>query len=125
MMPVFDFIEGSTPLLISMPHCGTAIPAEYARGMTDVAQQVADTDGTDAIAVKDGRIAWLGAMEELPTDYESQAVVDGEGRWLTPVRFARGRGLIYWFWIPDIPASTARPVRLCWTAGFSQPTATR
>jgi hypothetical protein len=85
----------------------------------------ADTDGTDAIAVKDGRIAWLGAMEELPTDYESQAVVDGEGRWLTPVRFARGRGLIYWFWIPDIPASTARPVRLCWTAGFSQPTATR
>jgi N-formylglutamate amidohydrolase len=44
MMPVFDFIEGSTPLLISMPHCGTAIPAEYARGMTDVAQQVADTD---------------------------------------------------------------------------------
>ena len=44
MMPVFDFIEGSTPLLISMPHCGTAIPAEYAEGMTDVAQQVADTD---------------------------------------------------------------------------------
>jgi N-formylglutamate deformylase len=44
MMPVFDFIEGSTPLLISMPHCGAAIPAEYARGMTDVAQQVADTD---------------------------------------------------------------------------------
>lgn len=44
MMPVFDFIEGTTPLLISMPHRGTAIPAEFAVGMTDVAQQVADTD---------------------------------------------------------------------------------
>jgi len=42
------------------------------------------TDGTDAIAVKDGRIAWLGSMKELPTDYESQAIVDGNGRWLTP-----------------------------------------
>jgi len=43
-MPVFDFIEGKTPLLISMPHCGTALPAEFAVGMTTTAQQVADTD---------------------------------------------------------------------------------
>jgi imidazolonepropionase len=43
-----------------------------------------DADGTDAIAVEDGRIAWLGSMEELPTDYTSGAVVDGGGRWLTP-----------------------------------------
>jgi N-formylglutamate deformylase len=44
MMPVFDFIKGTTPLLISMPHCGTALPAEIAVGMTTAAQQVADTD---------------------------------------------------------------------------------
>jgi imidazolonepropionase len=43
-----------------------------------------DPDGTDAIAVKDGRIAWLGSMEELPTDYAAEAVVNGGGRWLTP-----------------------------------------
>jgi N-formylglutamate deformylase len=43
-MPVFDFIEGSTPLLLSMPHCGTTIGAEHARGMTATALQVADTD---------------------------------------------------------------------------------
>jgi imidazolonepropionase len=44
----------------------------------------ANIDASDAIAVKDGLIAWLGAMEDLPTDYESQAVADGEGRWVTP-----------------------------------------
>ena len=43
-----------------------------------------DPDGTDAIAVKDGRIAWLGSMEELPPDYAAETVVDGDGRWLTP-----------------------------------------
>ncbi|RLA57263.1 MAG: imidazolonepropionase [Gammaproteobacteria bacterium] len=42
------------------------------------------TDGTDAIAVKDGLIAWLGSMEQLPTDYTCETVIDGGGRWLTP-----------------------------------------
>jgi imidazolonepropionase len=56
-------------------------PAAYGAIAVDTA---ADTDGTDAIAVKDGRIAWLGAMEELPTDYTTEGVVDGGGRWLTP-----------------------------------------
>jgi len=44
----------------------------------------ADADGSDAIAVKDGLIAWLGSMEELPANYESRTVVDGNGRWVTP-----------------------------------------
>ena len=30
--------------MLSMPHCGTTIGAEYARGMTATARQVADTD---------------------------------------------------------------------------------
>lgn len=37
-----------------------------------------------AIAVKDGKIAWLGAAQDLPDDYVAQATHDGQGCWLTP-----------------------------------------
>lgn len=37
-----------------------------------------------AIAVQDGKIAWLGAMADLPADYVAEQVVDGQGAWLTP-----------------------------------------
>lgn len=37
-----------------------------------------------AIAVQDGKIAWLGAMADLPDGYQAQAVFDGKGAWLTP-----------------------------------------
>ncbi|HWW72401.1 MAG TPA: imidazolonepropionase, partial [Duganella sp.] len=37
-----------------------------------------------AIAVKDGRIAWLGPVAALPADTGAAAVHDGEGCWLTP-----------------------------------------
>jgi imidazolonepropionase len=37
-----------------------------------------------AIAVKDGRIAWLGPEAALPQDRHAAAVHDGEGCWLTP-----------------------------------------
>ena len=33
--PVLTLHEGTLPLLISMPHVGTAIPAAVAAGMTD------------------------------------------------------------------------------------------
>lgn len=36
-----------------------------------------------AIAVKDGRIAWLGSMTDLP-EYEVAETIDGQGQWLTP-----------------------------------------
>ena len=36
-----------------------------------------------ALAAKDGRIAWLGPMAELPT-LEAAETVDLEGRWVTP-----------------------------------------
>lgn len=37
-----------------------------------------------AIAVKDGKIAWLGAQNSLPANYQSKMQHDGQGAWLTP-----------------------------------------
>jgi N-formylglutamate deformylase len=44
MVALYDFREGSAPLLISMPHCGTHIPAHLAVEMTPEAMEVPDTD---------------------------------------------------------------------------------
>jgi N-formylglutamate deformylase len=41
---IFEFTPGTTPLLISVPHCGTEIPAEMAARMTPEALAVPDTD---------------------------------------------------------------------------------
>ena len=43
-MQTFDFHAGSLPLLVSMPHAGTAIPDDIAQTMTPEALQKADTD---------------------------------------------------------------------------------
>jgi imidazolonepropionase len=37
-----------------------------------------------AIAVKDGKISWLGARVDLPTNYQTKSQHDGKGAWLTP-----------------------------------------
>ncbi|WP_321927403.1 N-formylglutamate deformylase [Paraburkholderia guartelaensis] len=42
--PIFDFRRGTVPLLVSIPHLGTAIPADIREQLTDVAGEVADTD---------------------------------------------------------------------------------
>ncbi|WP_321788890.1 N-formylglutamate deformylase [Paraburkholderia sp. J94] len=42
--PIFDFQPGTVPLLVSIPHLGTAIPDEVRTQLTDVAGEVADTD---------------------------------------------------------------------------------
>jgi len=42
--PVFDFTPGTAPLLISIPHLGTEIPAELQADMADVAAIRQDTD---------------------------------------------------------------------------------
>lgn len=44
MTTPFHFKAGHAPLLISMPHVGTTIPAEIAKDMEDVALIKADTD---------------------------------------------------------------------------------
>ncbi|MFZ6654383.1 N-formylglutamate deformylase [Undibacterium sp. TJN19] len=43
-MTAYHFTPGSVPLLISMPHVGTAIPPDIAAQMLPVAQETADTD---------------------------------------------------------------------------------
>ncbi len=43
-MEVFRFRQGRSPLLVSMPHDGTYIPAEIAAGMTEAGLGVPDTD---------------------------------------------------------------------------------
>ncbi|GAB2913181.1 N-formylglutamate deformylase [Paralcaligenes ginsengisoli] len=42
--PVFTLAQGSIPLLVSIPHMGTRIPADIARTMTPIAQRYDDTD---------------------------------------------------------------------------------
>ena len=37
-----------------------------------------------AIAARDGRIAWIGAMDDLPSELRPRERVDCEGRWITP-----------------------------------------
>lgn len=37
-----------------------------------------------AIAVKEGKIAWLGARADLPVGYQTKCQHDGQGAWLTP-----------------------------------------
>ncbi len=44
MSEIYDFTPGTTPLLISVPHCGTEIPADMAARMTPAALAVPDTD---------------------------------------------------------------------------------
>lgn len=41
---MFHFEQGDIPLLVSVPHLGSRIPAGIARRLTDIALQVADTD---------------------------------------------------------------------------------
>ncbi len=43
-MEVFKFLQGSTPLLVSIPHCGTHVPDSIATRMTPEALVLADTD---------------------------------------------------------------------------------
>src|SRR3982751_4180911 len=43
-VPTFKFRQGTLPLLVSMPHVGTHIPAELAAGMTEEALRLPDTD---------------------------------------------------------------------------------
>ena len=43
-MDVFTFHPGSTPLLVSIPHCGTHVPAPIEARLTPEARVLADTD---------------------------------------------------------------------------------
>ena len=43
-LPIFEFIPGTTPLLISVPHAGTWVPDELAEAFTPAARTLPDTD---------------------------------------------------------------------------------
>ncbi|MFQ5783441.1 MAG: N-formylglutamate deformylase [Alphaproteobacteria bacterium] len=43
-MEPYRFTAGETPLLVSIPHCGTHLPADIATRMTDAGRLVADAD---------------------------------------------------------------------------------
>lgn len=43
-MDIFDFTQGGSPLLVSMPHSGTFIPSEIKKNMTTEALKLPDTD---------------------------------------------------------------------------------
>lgn len=44
MKPIFSFQRGQTPLLVSVPHAGTDIPADIRKRLTGLALQLPDTD---------------------------------------------------------------------------------
>lgn len=44
MPPVFEFHQGTLPLLISIPHAGTKLPEDIARRLSEDARAVPDTD---------------------------------------------------------------------------------
>ncbi len=44
IMPIFEFNRGTTPLLISVPHAGTQVPASLAKSFTATARGLPDTD---------------------------------------------------------------------------------
>ncbi len=43
-----------------------------------------DTVEDAALAVKDGRIAWMGRRADLPAEWADAPITDGKGRWATP-----------------------------------------
>jgi N-formylglutamate deformylase len=71
--PIFHLHRGTAPLLISIPHNGTQVPADIATRLTDSARRVPDTDWhvADLYGVARER---LGASMIVPT--HSRYVVD-------------------------------------------------
>ena len=43
-MPLFDLVEGETPLILSFPHSGTDVPNDIAQHLSPVGQGLCDTD---------------------------------------------------------------------------------
>ncbi|MFZ6753778.1 imidazolonepropionase [Undibacterium sp. Dicai25W] len=63
-----------------MPHWDSLWKNLHLATMTDGYGEIRDA----AIAVSNGKIAWLGAAADLPKDSTADAMHDGAGCWLTP-----------------------------------------
>lgn len=71
-MDIYSLDCGTAPLLVSLPHDGTAVPEDLARRMTPAARRVPDTDWHVARLYAFGR--GLGASILVPT--HSRYVID-------------------------------------------------
>ncbi len=72
-MDIFTLHRGTAPLLVSVPHDGTFVPADIATRLTDSARRVPDTDWHVARLYTDAAHA-LGASMIVPT--HSRYVID-------------------------------------------------
>ena len=44
LVTIYDFHRGTAPLLISIPHSGTQVPAQMLRRFSSIARELPDTD---------------------------------------------------------------------------------
>ncbi|MFO0455137.1 MAG: N-formylglutamate deformylase [Planctomycetota bacterium] len=70
MSPVFDFRPGKLPVLVSIPHAGTELPAEIAERMTESARRLPDTDW------------FVDRLYELPVLREASLLVSRTSRYV-------------------------------------------
>lgn len=98
-MPDFTLHEGTAPLLVSLPHDGTALPAAIAARVSDAARRVPDTDWhvgrLYAFARELGASVitphWSRYVADLNRDPEGQALYPGRSETsLTPVNTFTG-----------------------------------
>jgi N-formylglutamate deformylase len=101
-LPVFDLQPGRTPLLVSLPHCGTALPDPIRAQLVPRARALEDTDWHLAALYAFARDLGAGLIEPRcsrfvidlnrpPDDAPMYAGVNGTG--LCPVRFFSGEPL--------------------------------
>lgn len=116
-MPDFTLFEGTAPLLVSLPHDGTALPADIEAHMTAAARRVPDTDwhvgrlyalargmGASVIAPR-----WSRYVADLNRDPAGHALYPGRSETsLVPVTTFAGEPIYAADAVPDTAAIDAR-----------------
>lgn len=97
-MSVYSIVEGEGPLIVSMPHAGTLIPAEIADGMSEAGRGVPDTDWHV-------ERLYRGILEELGIPH----IVATYSRYVVDLNRPPGGGALY---------PGARETELCPTTTF-------
>jgi N-formylglutamate deformylase len=84
MSEIFQFTPGSTPVLISVPHAGTEIPAEMAARMTTEALDLPDTDWHVPLLYDFARHLGVGMIAATHSRYVIDLNRDPSGKPLYP-----------------------------------------
>jgi N-formylglutamate deformylase len=84
MNEIFDFVPGTTPVLISVPHAGTEIPAEMAARMTGEALDLPDTDWHVPLLYDFARALGVGLIVAKNSRYVIDLNRDPSGKPLYP-----------------------------------------